>query len=316
MEGGYRMLQQELSQNKEKTHNGPIHNTTIQRVEEELNKLKSLEVFVAPTTVSNGLKGLEKLYKCIDDLLNLPQTLHALSQSLHAKWVEDLLDKSMRLLDLCGTTRELVSQCKENVRDLQSSLRRRKGDSTTDDNVTRFYSFSKKIKRNAKRLVLTLKQMDQDTTVSVLLDADQDTIAVIRALKEANAECISTFQMLLSFLCVPLLKPKESKWSLLSRLVNKERIASLVLAEKMSLETRLESFETYLVSFEDGLENQVATIVISWHSEVWGKEDKMLIGILWNKEAVAIVPKGHEEMIATDKERDIHDGQSHLLSNE
>ncbi|XP_075092014.1 uncharacterized protein LOC142172135 [Nicotiana tabacum] len=227
---------------------------TIQRVEEELNKLKSLEVSVAPTTVSNGLKGLEKLYKCIDDLLNLPQTLHALSQSLHAKWVEDLLDKSMRLLDLCGTARELVSQCKENVRDLQSSLRRRKGDSTRDDNVTRFNSFSKKIKRNAKRLVLTLKQMDQDTTVSNLLDADQDTIAVIRALKEANAECISTFQMLLSFLCVPLLKPKESKWSLLSRLVNKERIASLVIEENMSLETRLESFETYLVSFEDGLE--------------------------------------------------------------
>nr|XP_016458103.1 PREDICTED: uncharacterized protein LOC107781825 [Nicotiana tabacum] len=152
---------------------------TIQRVEEELKKLKSLEVSVAPTTVSNGLKGLEKLYKCIDDLLNLPQTLHALSQSLHAKWVEDLLDKSMRLLDLCGTARELVSQCKENVRDLQSSLRRRKGDSTTDDNVTRFTSFSKKIKRDAKRLVFTLKKMDQDTTVSVLLDADQDTIAVI-----------------------------------------------------------------------------------------------------------------------------------------
>ncbi|KAG5623224.1 hypothetical protein H5410_008442 [Solanum commersonii] len=232
---------------------GRSHPTT-QRVEEELNKLKSLEVSAAPAAVSNGLIALEKLYKCIDDLLNLPQILQALSQSLNAKWLDDLLDKSVRLLDLCGTIRELISQCKENVRDLQSSLRRRKGDSTTDDSVERFTSFSKKIKRDAKRSVSTLKQMDQETAVLVLLDADQDTVAVIRGLKEANAVCLSTFQMLLSFLCVPLLKPKPSKWSLLSRLVQKERIASEYHEENMSLETRLETFKAYLDSFEDGLE--------------------------------------------------------------
>ncbi|KAM3362928.1 hypothetical protein P3S68_017782 [Capsicum galapagoense] len=227
---------------------------TNQRVEEELNKLRSLEVSVAPAAVSNGLIGLEKLYECIDDLLNLPQTLRALSQGLNAKCLDDLLDKSVRLLDVCATMRELVSQCKENVRDLRSSLRRRKGDSTTDDNVERFTSFSKKIKRDAKRSVSTLKQMDQETAVPALLDADQDTVSVIRALKEANAVCLSTFQMLSSFLRVPLLKPKPSKWSLLSRLVHKERIASECQEENMSLETRLETFEAYLDSFEDGLE--------------------------------------------------------------
>ncbi|KAJ8567680.1 hypothetical protein K7X08_019888 [Anisodus acutangulus] len=198
-----------------------LHPTT-QRVEEELNKLKSLKIPAAPKadTVYNGLLGLEKLYKCIDDLRNLPQTL---SQGLNAKWVNNLLDKSVRLLDVCGTIRELVSQCKDNVRDLQSSLRRRKGDSTTDESVERFTSFINKIKRDAKRLVSTLKQMDQETAVSVLLDADQDTLAVIRALKEANA-------------------------------IGKQRMAPLVLEENMSKETRLESFEAYLVSFEDGLE--------------------------------------------------------------
>ncbi|KAF3665412.1 hypothetical protein T459_06155 [Capsicum annuum] len=177
---------------------GRSHPTT-QRVEEELNKLKSLEVSTAPEAVSNGLLSLEKLYKCIDDFLNLPQTL---SQSLHEKWLDDLLDKSVRLLDLCGTIKELVSRCKENVRDLQSSFRRRKGDSTTDDSVERFTSFIKKIKRDAKRLVSTLKQMDQETAVSVLLEADQVTVSVIRALKKANAVCLSTFQMLCPS-CVP-----------------------------------------------------------------------------------------------------------------
>ncbi|CAN4078635.1 unnamed protein product [Withania somnifera] len=231
---------------------GRSHPTT-QRVEEELNKIKSLEVPTAlkADTVYNGLLGLEKLYKCIDDLLNLPQSL---SRSIDAKWADDLLDKSVRLLDVCGTARELVSQYKENVRDLQSSLRRRKGDSTTDDSVVRFTSFSKKIKRDAKRLVLTLKQMDLETVIPVLLDADQDTIAATRALREANAVCISIFQMLFSFLCVQPLKPKQSKWSLLSRLVHKDRIAPEVQEENLSLETRLETFEAYLNNLENALE--------------------------------------------------------------
>lgn len=226
---------------------------TIHRVEEELNKLKSLEVPAAPKAdaVYSGLLGLKKLYKSIDDLLNLPQTL---SQRLDAKWADDLLDKSLRLLDICGTTRELVSQYKENVRDIQSSLRRRKGDSTTDNSVERFTTFSKKIKRDAKRFVSTLKQMDQETAVPIFLDADQDTMAAIRALREANAVCIAIFQMLLSFLCVPPLKTNQSKWSLLSRLVHRDRITPEVQEENTSLETRLKSFEAYLDSFEDALE--------------------------------------------------------------
>ncbi|CAN4083525.1 unnamed protein product [Withania somnifera] len=235
---------------------------TSQRADEELNKLKSLEVPAAPKadTVHNGLLGLEKLYKCIDDLINLPQTL---SQGLDAKWVDDLLDKSVRLLDVCGTARELVSQYKENVRDLQSSLRRRKGDSTTDDSVVRFTSFSKKIKREAKKLALTLKQMDQETAVPVLLDADQDTIAATRALREANAVCISIFQMLFSFLCLPPLKPKQSKWSLLSILVHKERIAPEAQEENPSLETRLETFEAHLDNLENALEATLRCLIRS-----------------------------------------------------
>ncbi|CAN4078623.1 unnamed protein product [Withania somnifera] len=224
---------------------------TIQRVDEELNKFKSLQVSVGPETVNKGLIGLEKLYNYIDDLLNLPQTLQALSKSPNAKWLDDLLDKSVRLLDVCGTIRELFSRCKEIVRDLQSSLRRRKGDSTTDDSLERFTSLSKKIKKHAKRSVSTLKQMDQEAVLPVLLDADQDTVAVIRALREANTVCISFFQKLLSFLCLPLLKPKASKWSLLSRLmIQKERIVSEYQEEKMSLET----LEAYLDRFEDELE--------------------------------------------------------------
>ncbi|CAN4109796.1 unnamed protein product [Withania somnifera] len=238
---------------------GCSHQTT-KRLKEAINNLKALEVSTASSAevMYNGLLGLEELYKCVNVLLNLPQTLQAFSQYHLGKMVEDLLDKSVRLLDLCGTTRELVLQYKENVRDLQSSLKRRKKDSTTETSMTKFISFSKKIKKEAKRLVMVLKQMDQETERSfVPKDADQDTVDMIKTLKEANAMRISMFQMFLSFLSVPLLRPKISKWSLVSRLlVNKGRLACEEGQDdqKMNLETRLEPFEAHLDNFENGLE--------------------------------------------------------------
>ncbi|TMW84156.1 hypothetical protein EJD97_025706 [Solanum chilense] len=236
---------------------GCSHQTT-EKLKEAINNLKALEVSNTSSAeiMYNGLLGLEELYKCVNALLNLPQTLQAFSQYRLGKMVEDLLDKSVRLLDLCGTTRELVLQYKENVRDLQSSLKRRKKDSTTESSITKFTSFSKKIKKEAKRLVVVLKQMDQETERALVpKDADHDTVDMIKTLKEANAMRISMFQMFLCFLSVPLLKPKVSKWSLVSRLlVNKGRLGCEGQEEKMDLETRLEPFEAHLDNFENGLE--------------------------------------------------------------
>lgn len=237
---------------------GCSHQTT-EKLKEAINNLKALQVSTTSSAevMYNGLLGLEELYKCVNVLLNLPQTLEAFSQYHLGKMVEDLLDKSVRLLDLCGTTRELVLQYKENVQHLQSSLKRRKKkDSTTT--IIIMTKFNSKIKKEAKRLAMMLKQMDQETERSfVPKHADQDTIDMIKTLKEANAMRISMFQMFLSFLSIPLLKPKLSKWSLVSRLlVNKGRLTCQdgQEDEKMDLENRLEPFQAHLHNFENGLE--------------------------------------------------------------
>ncbi|XP_016505071.1 uncharacterized protein LOC107823001 [Nicotiana tabacum] len=238
---------------------------TTQRVEEALNKLNGLETSVAPTaeTIFNSLLGLEELQKCMDDLLNSPQTLQILSQHQHGIWFEELLEKSVRILDVCGNTREIVSQYKENVRALQSSLRRRKRDSSAEAGIARFTTFSKKMKKDAKRLVLALKQVDCETFTSAFLEADQETIAVIRALKEANAVCILVIQNILSLLSVPILKPKQPKWSLVSKLINSARIEHEGLENNTNLETRLETVEAQLDSIEKGLEGTFRSLIRS-----------------------------------------------------
>ncbi|XP_019172104.1 PREDICTED: uncharacterized protein LOC109167537 [Ipomoea nil] len=227
---------------------------SIQKVEEELTKLKTLQVSATPeaATISSGLLGLEQLYKCMDGLLNLPQTLQALSQNQNKKWVDGLLEKSVRLLDICGLARDSVSQLKEQLRDLQSSLRRRKGDSSTEATITRYTSFIKKMNKDAKKSVAALKKINVEIEGSTPLDVHHDISAVIRALREASEVSTSIFQSVLLFLSMPVLKPKTSRWSVVSKLVQNGRVA----CEYQHKNTcNLETLEAQLEDIENTMES-------------------------------------------------------------
>ncbi|PHU26871.1 hypothetical protein BC332_05203 [Capsicum chinense] len=243
----------------------------IQNIEEELNKLKTWEFSASPTAevVYNGVVGLGEVCKCMGDVLNLPLTLQALSECQNKRWVDEILDKSVRFLDICGTTRDLVSQFKENIKDVQSLLRRRKGDLS----ITSYTSFRKKMKKDAKNLVSALKKLDHEEVVAVM-EVDQLVSVVIRVLREVTTIGISVFQMVLVFLSAPNSKP-VSKWSLVSRFVNKggeqdnvNEIESADVAlsslskcgpnemEKIQfVQSKLETVEAHFECIENGLDN-------------------------------------------------------------
>ncbi|KAF3628504.1 putative late embryogenesis abundant protein 2-like [Capsicum annuum] len=242
----------------------------FQNIEEELNKLKTWEFSASPTAevVYNGVVGLGEVCKCMGDVLNLPLTLQALSECQNKRWVDEILDKSVRFLDICGTTRDLVSQFKENIKDVQSLLRRRKGDLS----ITSYTSFRKKMKKDAKNFVSALKKLDHEEVVAVM-EVDQLVSVVIRVLREVTTIGISVFQMVLVFLSAPISRP-ISKWSLVSRLINKgyqdnvNEIESVDVAlsslskcgpnemEKIQfVQSKLETVEAHFECIENGLDN-------------------------------------------------------------
>ncbi|GAA0161947.1 hypothetical protein LIER_18148 [Lithospermum erythrorhizon] len=188
------------------------HPTTI-KIEEELNKLRASSTTV---TIFENLRGLMELYKCMNEVLNMPQTIQALSKYQAEKWVDELLEGPLKLLDICAISRDVVSQVKENVRNLQSSLRRRRGDSSIESSITKYTAFGRRMKKDAKKSIATLKQMDQAMEGSIL-EVDQHVSAVIRVLREVNAMTSSIFQSIVRFLSE---SKKQTKWSI-SRLVNK-----------------------------------------------------------------------------------------------
>ncbi|CAJ1942257.1 unnamed protein product [Sphenostylis stenocarpa] len=200
------------------------HPSTV-RVEEELSKLKTWEGTSTSTSESihTGLSLLQDLYLSLDDLLNMASTQQVISLHKCDKCVDEVLDGSMRILDICGITRDTMQQIKEIVQALHSSLRRRnrKGDSSFETSVTEYKLFTKKMKKNSNKLITSLKQMDGKFGVSPLLDLDHHLAAVIRVLREVIIINLLVFQFILSFLTASSSNSKATKWLVVAKLMHK-----------------------------------------------------------------------------------------------
>lgn len=221
------------------------HPSTLQ-VEEELTNLKTWESSTSrildAEKISCGLASLERLYTCVDDLLSLPQTQQALSHYQHENLVHELLDRSMRVLDICGSVRDLVSQVKEHLRDVQSAVRRKKSDFILD------VSFLKKLKKESKTSVANLKQIEHFYG-SKPLNLDTHLSSVIRVIRESSEVSVSVFGLLLSFFSVSIPKSKsETKWSMVSKFIQKGATS------KGQPRICMEGFDCNIEGIENGLD--------------------------------------------------------------
>ncbi|GAB4848405.1 hypothetical protein Ancab_003102 [Ancistrocladus abbreviatus] len=200
------------------------HPSTL-KIEEQLTRFRSFETLSPSpnkTNVSTGLSSLVELYRCIEDLLNLPLTQQALRQHHQEKWVKELLEESLTYLDICSNTRDIISLLKASVCELQSALRRRRTNEelSIQSDVGAYIGSLKKLKEEGTKSLMSLKQLDNFST-SPLLNLDQHLIAVMRVLREASLTSNSVFRLLLLYLSAPVLQPKTNKWLLVSKLVHK-----------------------------------------------------------------------------------------------
>ncbi|XP_010277251.1 PREDICTED: uncharacterized protein LOC104611750 [Nelumbo nucifera] len=198
-------------------------------IDDELNKLKAWEELSTSSskaeTICVGLSGLGDVYECVKDLLHLPSTQQALFQFPDQKWVSEVLDASVKLVDVCGTTRDLLLLMKQSVQDLQSGLRRRKctEESSLQFCINAFISARKKMKKDIIKGLEALKQMENKLGSSPLIGVEDHLSMVARVLKQVCVITISIFHSLLTIMSVSMSKRKSSAWILVSKFVHKEQ---------------------------------------------------------------------------------------------
>ncbi|OVA10897.1 Protein of unknown function DUF241 [Macleaya cordata] len=221
-------------------------------VEEQLCRLRSSEL-ASSSTICHNLAGLKDLYECVEDFLQLESTQQV-------KSIEGILDGSLMLLDVCGTARDALSQMKQCVQDLQSSIRRRTND------IGAYMISRKKVSKVIRNCLTDLKRMD---------NKNNDLVAKVSVLREVEATTVAIFESLLSFVS----GPKQSSWSLVSKLMPNKRVAHKTeeettevvkvdialnahishkpskVIELKDVQKPLEALEMSLQDLEDGLES-------------------------------------------------------------
>ncbi|KAI3968298.1 hypothetical protein MKW92_032357 [Papaver armeniacum] len=203
-------------------------------VEEQLHQLKATEQATSSSLICQNLSGLKDLYERVEDFLSTQD----------GKCLDSGLDGSIRLLDVCSITKDVLYQMKQSVQELQSSIRRRSNE------VSEYIISRKKITKVIRKCLSDLKYSKKIETEGSML-------------REVEATTLSVLESLLSFVS----GPKQSKSLILTkRVVHKCEETSEVMevdtavksltkgVEVNNVQKTLKALEMTLQDFEDGLE--------------------------------------------------------------
>ncbi|XVF75756.1 hypothetical protein PTKIN_Ptkin13bG0212700 [Pterospermum kingtungense] len=192
----------------------------ILQIDEHLCRLKSNEAASTSSSPSMGEKlcGLRDLFESVESLLRLPLTQQSLAQQCNDKQVDELLNGSLRLLDVCAVAKDALLQAKEDTRQLQSILRRR-GDDAGFTNEAKAYLASR---MKAKKLINKSLRVLKSKCGFAHLENDDE--ATFRMLREVEGVTFTLFESLLFFISGAKMQPKSSNWSLVSKLMHSKRI--------------------------------------------------------------------------------------------
>ncbi|EOA32057.1 hypothetical protein CARUB_v10015302mg [Capsella rubella] len=229
-------------------------------VDEQLARLRSSEEAStsSSSSICQRLDNLQELHESLDKLIRLPVTQHALGQEQNKKAVEQLLDGSLRILDVCNISKDALSQMKECLMEIQSILRRKRGDLSGE--VKKYLASRKSFKKTFQRVQKSLK-------ISQTEDNNDKSLAVFG---EAEAVTIALFDALFSYMSG---SKTCSKWSVVSKIMNKKKITceaqtneftkvdSDFQSEKTLKMEDVQILESCIQDLEDGLESLSKSLI-------------------------------------------------------
>ncbi|KAL3505468.1 hypothetical protein ACH5RR_035309 [Cinchona calisaya] len=246
--------------------------------EEHLQRLESSKGASSSSPHASACKkldGLKNLYEYLDDVLQLPLSQKVLSHEICGKWDEEVLDGSLRLLDICGAVREIYSQMREIVQTLESSLRRKRGGDYLVNEIGSYLVSKKQLNKMICKCYKELKRAEKKCEKRK--DSDRDPL--VKLIKEVQETSFSILDSTLSFISQSKAAGSQQRsWSLVSKFIqqkgssyegdsdiekidvelhllnNKKSNKASYLLETQNPLKRLEAFETSIQELAEVLE--------------------------------------------------------------
>ncbi|KAA3490652.1 DUF241 domain protein [Gossypium australe] len=188
------------------------------QIDDNLNRLRAYQSASTSSSIGHDLNGLQDLHECVDVLLQFPLTQQALAQEKQREMIEELLDGSLMLLDVCTTAKDALLQTKECTQELQSILRRRRGAEGLANEFRKYLKSRKAMKKAICKALKNLKHIQNK------LSTTGENGAVISILRDVEAVTISVLESVLSFISGAEAESKSSRWSLVSKLMHQKKV--------------------------------------------------------------------------------------------
>lgn len=195
-------------------------NPLILNIDEQARRLASSSDATTPASaslLSSRLSELRNLYDSMDASLELPHTRQLLSHESHKNRLDGPLSSSLCFLDVCGIAKDVLLQTKERAQDLQSVLRRKRGDESELIKESAKYLASRKVSKKA--ICKSLRDLKGKCTNISSSESGPDKEATLGMLRQVEAVSATLFGSLLSFLSGSKVQSKVSSWSLVSKLM-------------------------------------------------------------------------------------------------
>ncbi|CAN6916045.1 unnamed protein product [Brassica oleracea] len=219
-------------------------------VDEQLTRLRSSEAVSSSSSSSiyQRLSNLQDLYDSLEKMIRLSITNQALSQDQ----IEKLIDGSLMILDLCNAAKDALSQMKEGLKEIQSILRRKRGDLSAE--VKKYLATRKSLKKSFQKVLKNLKVGQNKETTGRSLVVFGQTEGVTVAL----------FESLFSFMSG---SKACGKWSLVSKIMSQNkatceaeaneftRVDYVFQSEKLLKMEDVQMLESCIQDLEDGIES-------------------------------------------------------------
>ncbi|KAE8814637.1 hypothetical protein D1007_08165 [Hordeum vulgare] len=199
------------------------------QVEQQLQSLSATisSPLVTIDTTCEGLRKLEDIYSCIEEMMCTSSNQVSLCKTLQRAAVEAELGRSLVVLDLCNTMQETLMELKMTVQELLLVLKR--GEDAT---------------RQAKAYVrLAKKAQKQFKKISKKTASDKNDSRVVMLMAEAREIAISLLESTSSVLSKQIEIPK---WSLVPKTSQKSKV--------VCEEEQLRALECSIEDLESGVE--------------------------------------------------------------
>ncbi|TKY69087.1 hypothetical protein E2542_SST05351 [Spatholobus suberectus] len=141
--------------------------------------------------------ALKDMHNSANNLLHSPMVQQALVHQREEKWVNDVSESSLRMLEVCGISKDVLLLVKEHLQELQFTLRRASiGDPGTEEKITTYNCYRKKLKKETLKCLKWLKGMKSQTVTMLPPMNEQKLVLVVDVLREVRMTSICIVESL------------------------------------------------------------------------------------------------------------------------